>query len=418
MKKLFITILIFLISMSFVQGQNVPPGIAYQAVAIKDGPHALGGQNASSFNWSNKDIQVRFTIFEKYPGGSNQYTEVHKTKTDEYGVFNLIIGQGQSISGVFENIQWDLGTAHLQVEIDFQNNNTFKLTSLERFWSVPYAFNTRNSKGGGMNNDSALNSLNNKFNYLKNRDKDTVVGNEEGVSYKSLDSLNQILTSQLAMLKSTIKDTLVGNEWQNLSLKKDSVLISNGTGIKLMDNDSLNELQKLSLKGDTIFISKGNSIKLPSNPVSQIIKSYYRSGVSLNATLKSTSSPYGWIWEASSKIDTFTLTKGDRIVIYSTSFGLISGLVGSLSILDKNGTTQNAFMISHESTTSGSSPQGLSYAALTNTASASTPSRIYEIHFTAPQNGTYYFSCISQTFTSPGATSAYLNAGPWYVEIN
>jgi hypothetical protein len=262
MKKLFITILIFLVSISFVQGQNVPPGIAYQAVAIKDGPHSLGGQNASSFNWSNKDIQVRFTIFEKYPGGSNQYTEVHKTKTDEYGVFNLIIGQGQSISGVFNNIQWDLGTAHLQVEIDFENNNTFKLTSLERFWSVPYAFNTRNSKGGGMNNDSALNSLNNKFNYLKNRDNDTVIGNE--VSYKSLDSLNQILKAQLAKFKASDKDTVVGNEWQKLVRIKDTLILSDEGGkVTLMDEDPENELQKIKLTNDTLILSKnGGSIVL------------------------------------------------------------------------------------------------------------------------------------------------------------
>ncbi len=286
MKKLFITILIFLVSISFVQGQNVPPGIAYQAVAIKDGPHSLGGQNASSFNWSNKDIQVRFTIFEKYPGGSNQYTEVHKTKTDEYGVFNLIIGQGQSISGVFNNIQWDLGTAHLQVEIDFENNNTFKLTSLERFWSVPYAFNTRNSKGGGMNNDSALNSLNNKLNYLKNRDKDTVIGNE--VSYKSLDSLNQILKAQLAKFKASDKDTVVGNEWQKLVRIKDTLILSDEGGkVTLMDEDPENELQKIKLTNDTLILSKnGGSIVL-----SDVVSKYgYKPSLSSTINTASTSS--------------------------------------------------------------------------------------------------------------------------------
>ncbi len=254
MKNLYITILIFLVSISFVQGQNVATGIAYQAVALKDGPHALGGQNAASFNWSNKSIQVRFTIFEKYPGGSNQYSEVHATKTDEYGVFNLIIGQGKVLNGVFDNIPWELGTAHLQVEIDFENNNTFKVTSLERFWSVPYAFVTRKSKGS--NTDSLLNALNNKYNYLKNRDKDTVIGNEGGISYKSLDSLNQVLKAQLAKMKLADKDTVIGNEWQNLSLKKDSLLISNGKGIKLLDNDSLNEIQKLTRLIDTVSLSK------------------------------------------------------------------------------------------------------------------------------------------------------------------
>lgn len=417
MRKIFILFLV-LSSIVKVHAQNLPPGIAYQAVAIKDGPFALGGQNATSFNWAMKNIQVRFSIFEKYPGGAVQYSEVHKTTTDEYGVFNLIIGQGQPISGVFDDIPWELGTAHLQVEIDFDNNNTFKTTSFERFWSVPYAFVTSKSKGLNTNTDSVLNALNGKFNYLKNRDKDTVIGNEGGVSYKSLDSLNQVLKAELAKLKLSDKDTVVGNEWQNLSKNKDSILISNGFGVKLLDDDTINELQNLTLKGDSIIISKGNGIKLPASAVVPNIKSYYHTGISISATLKSTGSPYGWIWEASSKIDTFSLVKGDRIVVYSTSFGLITGLVGSLKILDNKGTAQNAFIISHESTTSGSSPQGLSYAELSSAAGASNPSRICEIHFTAPQNGTYYFNYTSQTFTSPGATSASINAGPWYVEVN
>jgi hypothetical protein len=261
MRKIIILFLV-LSSIVKVPAQNVPPGIAYQAVAIKDGPFALGGQNATSFNWALKSIQVRFSIFEKYPAGTVQYSEIHKTTTDEYGVFNLIIGQGQNLIGVFENIPWELGTAHLQVEIDFDNNNTFKTTSFERFWSVPYAFVTSKSKGSNTNTDSVLNSLNGKFNYLKNRDKDTLIGNEGGVSYKSLDSLNQVLKAELAKLKLSDKDTVVGNELQNLTKTKDSILISYGLGVKLLDDDSINELQNLKIVNDTLVLSK-NGGKVP-----------------------------------------------------------------------------------------------------------------------------------------------------------
>jgi hypothetical protein len=181
--KRIISLAVICLSLVQLIAQNLPQGIAYQAVAVKDGPYSLAGQNPQAIYWSNKDIKVRFTIYEKYPGGSTQYSEFHATKTDDYGVFNLIIGQGNPISGDFTKIPWDLGTAHLQVEIDFDNNGTYKLTSLERFWSVPYAFVTR--KSGSNSTDSALNALNSKFNYLKNRDKDTVIGNEGGVSYLS-----------------------------------------------------------------------------------------------------------------------------------------------------------------------------------------------------------------------------------------
>jgi hypothetical protein len=246
-----------IICLAFVQliAQNLPQGIAYQAVAVKDGPYSIAGQNPQAIYWSNKDINVRFTIFETYPGGSTQYSESHSTKTDDYGVFNLIIGQGSPILGDFAKIPWDLGTAHLQVEIDFDNNGTYKLTSLERFWSVPYAFVTR--KSNSTSTDSALNALNGKFNYLKNRDKDTVIGNEGGVSYKSLDSLNKVLVAKLAALKVSDKDTVIGNEWQKLTRNKDTLILSDGGGkVTLLDEDPKNELQLLIRIKDTVSLSQ------------------------------------------------------------------------------------------------------------------------------------------------------------------
>jgi hypothetical protein len=300
MKKYIIIYLISIFYTTLIFAQNTPPGIAYQAVAIKDGPHSLGGQNASTFNWSSKDIQVRFSIFDQYPGGSVQYSEAHSTKTDEFGVFNLIIGQGKTISGIFDNIPWELGTAHLQVEIDFENNNNFKVTSFERFWSVPYAFVTRKSKG--LNTDSAINSLNNKFTYLKNRDKDTVIGNEGGVTYKSLDSLNKALKAQIAKLKLADKDTIIGNEWQNLSIKKDSLLISNGKGIKLLDNDSLNEIQKLNRFKDTVSLSKnGGKFVLNDDDPKNELQDILISGDTIKLTKSNSSIKISQITNSSSK---------------------------------------------------------------------------------------------------------------------
>ena len=275
MKNIFLLIITSIISFSSF-AQTLPQGIAYQAVAVKEGPYSLAGQNAPSIYWSNKDIQVRFTILDKYPSGTSQYSEVHATTTDGFGVFNLIIGQGEVLSGDFTKIPWELGTAHLQVEIDFDNDGSFKLTSLEKFWSVPYAFITR--KSSSTSTDSSLNALNNKFNYLRNRDKDTVIGNEGGVSYTSLDSLNQVLLAKLAKLDSLNaldKDTVVGNELQNLILKGDSLFISEGNAVKInhpinLDNDSTNELQSITLADDTITLSKGGG-RIPLSDIKSYI---------------------------------------------------------------------------------------------------------------------------------------------------
>tara|TARA_Y100000385_G_scaffold115780_1_gene120474 strand:+ start:1395 stop:3239 length:1845 start_codon:yes stop_codon:yes gene_type:complete len=175
MKKIFLFLLTSLISVSSF-AQKLPQGIAYQAVAVKESPYSVAGENPQAIYWSNKDIKVQFTILDQYPNPTDTYQEFHSITTDDYGVFNLIIGQGTVISGNFETIPWELGTAHLQVEIDFENDDNYTVTSFERFWSVPYAFVSKKDKS--TNNDSAIQSLNDKITYLKNRDQDTVLGNE------------------------------------------------------------------------------------------------------------------------------------------------------------------------------------------------------------------------------------------------
>jgi hypothetical protein len=244
--------------------QNLPQGIAYQAVAVKEGPYSVAGENPQAIYWSNKEIKVRFTILDQYPNPTNIYQEFHPVTTDDYGVFNLIIGQGTVISGDFEDIPWELGTAHLQVEIDFDNDDNYSVTSFERFWSVPYAFVSKKVKG--TNIDSAIQALNDKITYLKNRDQDTVIGNE-GITYKTIDSLNQVLQNKIDLLRANDLDTVVGNEIQTLAINGDSLSISDGNTVKIdfpnnLDNDSTNEIQSLTIKGDSLSISDGNTVMI------------------------------------------------------------------------------------------------------------------------------------------------------------
>jgi len=284
--KRIISLAVFCLSLVQLIAQNLPQGIAYQAVAVKDGPYSLAGQNPQAIYWSNKDIKVRFTIYEKYPAGSTQYSESHATKTDDYGVFNLIIGQGNPISGDFTKIPWDLGTAHLQVEIDFDNNGTYKLTSLERFWSVPYAFVTR--KSSSTSTDSALNALNSKFNYLKNRDKDTVTGNEWQKLTRNKDTL--ILSDGGG--KITLLDEDSKNELQLLTRNKDTVSLSqNGGEFVLNDDDPKNELQGLFIQNDSLKISKNNggiSLKKLTTPSNRIN--------TIDSAINVISTQNSWMW--------------------------------------------------------------------------------------------------------------------------
>ena len=74
--------------------------------------------------------------------------------------------------------------------------------------------------------------MNDKIIYLKDRDKDTVIGNE-GITYKTIDSLNQVLQSKINALRANDLDTVVGNEFQTLAIKGDSLSISDGNTVKI-----------------------------------------------------------------------------------------------------------------------------------------------------------------------------------------
>lgn len=296
MKKILFSLILTILLLDQAVGQNVPQGISYQAVAIKKQSVKLAGENINHIYWSNKKINVKFSIYENYPGVI-KYSETHNVNTDDYGVFSLIIGQGNRISGNFKDINWVIGNAHLQIEIDYYGFGEYELIGVEKFWSVPYSFVSNSSNS--TTSDSLISDLFSRYNYLKNRDKDTVIGNEGGVSYKSLDSLNKILLDSIKLLRIRIdkdkdtaigndggitikqldsittvindsisilrklinrdKDTIIGNEWQNLSLKGDSLFISNGNSIVFSDNDPKNEIQDLILSGDSIGLTKSNT---------------------------------------------------------------------------------------------------------------------------------------------------------------
>jgi hypothetical protein len=102
---------------------TVPPGIHYQAVA-----RDAGGEI------KNQSIDVKFTILA---GGTTVYEELHNTTTSQYGVFSLIIGKGEALTGTFSEIDWSTGNHSLQVDVDLGNG--WKRMGTISFMSVPYA---------------------------------------------------------------------------------------------------------------------------------------------------------------------------------------------------------------------------------------------------------------------------------------
>ncbi len=120
---------LFLAAGEAASGQGtVPGGINYQAVARDNYGKEI----------VNTPIEVQFTIRSGSPTGTVVYEEVFTdVTTSRYGVFSLVIGKGDPVSGTFANIDWSSFNHYLQVSVKFENN--FMDMGTMQFMAVPYA---------------------------------------------------------------------------------------------------------------------------------------------------------------------------------------------------------------------------------------------------------------------------------------
>lgn len=142
MKKTYIVIL-FLFSL-FSKAQN---GITYQAVILNPKVEELPGADNSRAPLANQNICLQFKIIGRT--SNIEYQENIVTRTDDFGMVNLVIGTGVKTGGSavnFAGINWDGKSKSLVVSIDSEGNCTnFIEISNQPFTSVPYALYAANS---------------------------------------------------------------------------------------------------------------------------------------------------------------------------------------------------------------------------------------------------------------------------------
>jgi hypothetical protein len=88
---------------------------------------------------SSKTIAVRFSLRDVTANGTVVYSEKHVTETDQYGLFTLLVGKGETITGTFNSVNWANGNKYLQVELDGDNKGIFTNMGTTQLMSVPFA---------------------------------------------------------------------------------------------------------------------------------------------------------------------------------------------------------------------------------------------------------------------------------------
>ncbi len=224
--KLVMSLAIFYLPFHMIA--QVPQGVNYQGVL----------RNKTGQPIKNQTVGVQISVYDSVLNRKNNYIERHSVQTNEFGLYNLVIGKGNIVLGVFDSIPWGVNNQFLEVKIDPLGGQSYSIIGSQAMYSVPYAFYAGSTKSTDI---------------------------AQTISFKN-DSLVLSQNGGTVFLKPYLDNT----DTQRLIKLGKQIQISNGNSIQLNDDDSSNELQTLSISKDTLRLSKSSAVvKLP-NPLDGI----------------------------------------------------------------------------------------------------------------------------------------------------
>jgi hypothetical protein len=138
MKKKFFLFSLFIFFCFFAFGQSPPESFKYQSIV----------RDASGNMLQNQAVNFQFTLIQGSTSGNTVYQEVFPVTTNNYGLVNLDIGTGSSVSGSFSAIDWSQGPYFIQTGLDITGGTNYSIMSTNELMSVPYALYAKTSGGG------------------------------------------------------------------------------------------------------------------------------------------------------------------------------------------------------------------------------------------------------------------------------
>jgi len=94
-----------------------------------------------------QDLTLKFLIHINTPDGEVIYEEQHLVATNSVGLVNVNIGNGEVLTGLFNEINWASGSYFLEEQIDIGNTGQFQVFGTVQLLSVPYALHSNKSQG-------------------------------------------------------------------------------------------------------------------------------------------------------------------------------------------------------------------------------------------------------------------------------
>jgi hypothetical protein len=122
-----------------LSAQFTPQGFNYQSVVRDMSGKPMGNQN----------VTLLFTIRSGATNGPIAYSEKQVATTNEFGLINLVIGQGGTpLQGAINEINWGGGAKFLSVSLETAPN-VFDELGASQLMSVPYALYAQNAANAG-----------------------------------------------------------------------------------------------------------------------------------------------------------------------------------------------------------------------------------------------------------------------------
>ncbi len=137
MKKIFSIIVSMLCFVVVLTSQTIPQGINFQAVA----------RDADGEILANQTISLKLSLKSHQPADQVYYVETHRVTTNAFGLFDLVIGQGEQMEGSFERVPWSSQHILMETAMDAKGGTDFKVLATTNLLAVPYAFHAQTAAG-------------------------------------------------------------------------------------------------------------------------------------------------------------------------------------------------------------------------------------------------------------------------------
>ncbi|MCC7029054.1 MAG: tail fiber domain-containing protein [Chitinophagaceae bacterium] len=139
--------------------------ILFASIAVAQAPQLFNYQGIARDSKgnpiSNKHMSLKLAILPAADAVIPEYEETQLIITNEFGLYTLQIGNGQSISGNLKAVKWETGNKYISVSIDPEGGSNYMTAGISQLLSVPYAlYADRAGSDAGKNDKTRTGAVN------------------------------------------------------------------------------------------------------------------------------------------------------------------------------------------------------------------------------------------------------------------